>query len=176
MGICIRRMTREDIPQVVEIERLSFSEPWSEEDYRESLLLPYAMYYVAEFVPDPVSPGGAGGESESAVGNADRTPLILGMCGLRLILDEGEITNVAVRPSWRGQGIAHRMLEQLLSEGRTAGGSAFTLEVRSGNAPAVALYESLGFRYEATRPSFYTKPVEDALLYWLRDQETQPLP
>ncbi len=152
MGLVIRRMEKRDIPQVVEIEKLCFTEPWSEADYKESLLLPYASYYVAEFVPQDTG-----------------DPAILGMCGLRLILNEGEITNVAVRPAWRGQGIARLMLAKLLEEGRRAGGTAFTLEVRAGNAPAIALYEGLGFRYEARRPGFYTKPVEDALLYWLKD-------
>ena len=150
MSFIIRRMEKRDIPQVVEIEKLCFTEPWSEEDYNESLLLPYASYYVAELM-------------------AEGQPVILGMCGLRLILDEGEITNVAVRPAFRGQGIGRQMLTKLLEDGRRAGGRAFTLEVRAGNAPAIALYEGLGFRYEARRPGFYTKPVEDALLYWLKD-------
>ena len=173
MGLVIRRMEKRDIPQVVEIEKLCFTEPWSEADYKESLLLPYASYYVAEFVPqDSVGTGTAGPafpEQSAEAGGTAGDSAILGMCGLRLILDEGEITNVAVRPAWRGQGIARLMLANLLEEGRRAGGTAFTLGVRAGNAPAIALYEGLGFRYEARRPGFYTKPVEDALLYWLKD-------
>ena len=81
MDIQIRRMSKEDIPAVVEIEQLCFSEPWTAADYNESLLLPYAAYYVA------------------VSGN-----VILGMCGVRKICGEGQISNVAVKPAFQGQG------------------------------------------------------------------------
>ena len=145
MDIQIRRMSKEDIPGVVEIEQLCFSEPWTAADYNESLLLPYAAYYVA------------------VSGN-----VILGMCGVRKICGEGQISNVAVKPAFQGQGIARRLLSELLSDSRREGVQAFTLEVRSGNARAIALYEGLGFRTEGVRPHFYTKPDDDALIQWLR--------
>jgi ribosomal-protein-alanine N-acetyltransferase len=150
MKIAIRRMEKKDIAGAVEIEHLCFSEPWSEADYNETLLLPYASYYVAE-ADLPEHP-------------------VVGICGLRNIAGEGEITNVAVRPVWRGQGIARQLLDRLLSEGRKDGIRMFTLEVRAGNMPAIALYESFGFRTEGVRKGFYSRPAEDCLIQWLRDE------
>lgn len=145
MDITFRRMTKEDIPAVVEIEQLCFSEPWTEADYHESLLLPYAAYYVAE----------AG-------------DVILGMCGVRKVAGEGQISNVAVKPAFQGQQIARRLLLLLLTDCRREGIQEFTLEVRAGNTRAIALYKGLGFRTEGVRPHFYSKPTEDALIQWLR--------
>ena len=76
-----------------------------------------------------------------------------------------------MRPDYRGQGIARMMLEELLGNARREGIRAFTLEVRAGNAPAIALYERLGFRTEGVRPGFYSKPKEDALIQWLRVED-----
>ena len=96
--IRIRRMTADDIGQVLEVERACFSEPWSADAFSATLLLPYAHYYVAEIEGD-------GGE-----------PRIIGECGVRDIVGEGEITNVAVLPQCRGYGIASQMLGILLEE------------------------------------------------------------
>ena len=144
--IKIRRMTKEDIPAAVEIERVCFSEPWSEKVYSATLLLPYAHYYVAQ--------------EES--GN------IVGTCGVKLILGEGEIGNVAVLPAYRGRGIARKLMERMLTDAGQESAEAFTLEVRAGNVPAIRLYESFGFRQEGIRKRFYRDPEEDALILWKR--------
>ena len=80
--IVIRRMTPEDIGRVLEVERACFSKPWSAEVFSATLLLPYAHYYVAEITQQ------------------DGTSRIIGECGVRDIVGEGEITNVAVHPDW----------------------------------------------------------------------------
>ena len=90
--IVIRRMTREDISRVLEVERACFSEPWSAEVFSATLLLPYAHYYVAEVTEE------------------DGTARIIGECGVRDIVGEGEITNVAVHPDWQGMGVAAKTL------------------------------------------------------------------
>jgi ribosomal-protein-alanine N-acetyltransferase len=146
-------MTREDIEQVLEVERASFSKPWSADVFAATLLLPYAHYYVAELLTD-----GAGAR-------------IIGECGVRDIFGEGEITNVAVLPSFRGAGVAGRMLGTLLEESLEKGMQAFTLEVRAGNRPAIALYEKFGFQTEGVREGFYEEPVEDALIMWRRNAQ-----
>ena len=92
----------------------------------------------------------------------------MGTIGLKNIAGEGEVTNVAVLPSWRGQGIGGRLMERLLADGKNEGIEAFTLQVRAGNLPAIRLYESFGFAAEGRRPGFYEKPKEDALIYWKR--------
>ena len=150
-NVTVRRMTKEDIEAVLEVERASFSDPWSGDAFSATLLLPYAHYYVAEVTEE------------------NGRTRIVGECGVRDIVGEGEITNVAVHPDCRGLGIADRMLEKLLSESAEKGMTAFTLEVRAGNVPAISLYEKFGFRTEGVRAGFYKKPVEDALIMWRRE-------
>ena len=145
----IRRMEAGDISEVAEIEKLCFSEPWSEAVYRATLLLPYANFYVAEEMKE-------GGR-------------ILGMIGLENIAGEGEISNVAVRPQCRKQGIGHALMEHVLAAGADLGIRDFTLEVRAGNTAAIALYESFRFVSEGRRRAFYDRPVEDALIMWRRE-------
>ena len=159
-------MREEDIPQAVEIEQTAFTRPWSKSIFKATLLLPYAAYYVAVESPktDPSAPS-----PEDFAGRSDsRTERIVGICGVKKIFEEGEISNVAVHPDFRGRGISRKMLELLMREAREDGVEAFTLEVRAGNRIAIRLYESLGFRTEGVRPGFYDKPVEDGLIMWQR--------
>ena len=156
MSYTVRRMREEDIPQVVEIEKIAFSRPWTKSIFKAALLLPYAAYYVA--VED--TPGEKSG--------ADPHEKVVGMCGVKKIFEEGDISNVAVHPAYRDRGISRKMLDVLMREARADGVQAFTLEVRAGNVIAVNLYESLGFRTEGVRPRFYDDPVEDGLIMWQR--------
>ncbi|MCR5403576.1 MAG: GNAT family N-acetyltransferase, partial [Butyrivibrio sp.] len=91
-----------------------------------------------------------------------------GLCGVRNISGEGEITNVSVSGDVRRQGTAYKMLRQLLERGIGIGIKDYTLEVRSSNAPAIGLYEKLGFKSEGKRPGFYDEPKDDAIIYWKR--------
>ena len=150
--ITVRRMTAEDIEQVLEVERACFGDPWSRDVFNATLLLPYAYYYVAEISPE----------------NGEKR--IVGECGVRDIFGEGEITNVAVHYDFRGKGIARRMLETLLIEASAKGVRSFTLEVRAGNRPAIELYRGFGFQTEGVRTDFYERPVEDALIMWRRER------
>lgn len=158
--IRIRPMTLDDLQGVLTVEEACFSEPWSEQVYRATLLLDYTAYFVAEITQEGLSP-----LFEKAGLSGSR---IVGTIGLKNIAGEGEVTNVAVLPSWRGQGIGGRLMERLLADGKNEGIEAFTLEVRAGNLPAIRLYESFGFAAEGRRPGFYEKPKEDALIYWKR--------
>lgn len=141
----VRRMKEADLAGVLFVERACFSEPWSEKVYRETLALPYAFYYVAE-----------------------EEGRIVGTAGLQVIAGEGEISNVAVLPEMRRRGTAAAILDRLLAEAEASGVTDFTLEVRAGNRPAIALYEGFGFREEGRRPGFYEHPKEDALILWKR--------
>ena len=132
--VVIRAMTREDIEAVLEIERASFSDPWSHDAFHATLLLPYAHYYVAEIVPHEVAEATTlqkaadsavsaekkiDKESEGTT-ETDKTadaadhPHIIAECGVRDIMGEGEITNVAVRSSMRGHGVAFQMMKELI--------------------------------------------------------------
>ena len=157
----IRRMTPEDLPGVLTVERACFTEPWSEASYRAALLQPYTTYYVAEAVVADLVPA-EGTQSLTAAGSR-----IIATCGLYNLAGEGELTNVAVLPGWRGLGISRRLLERLFEESEEEIGD-YTLEVRAGNLPAIRLYESFGFTAEGRRPGSYDQPREDALIYWKR--------
>ena len=143
--ITYRRMTSEDVPFISRLERETFSLPWSADSFLEMIDREDARYYVAE-----------------------RDGQLLGYCGMLMIVGEGNITNVAVAPEARNQGICTGMLKHLMEEGRRAGLTAYTLEVRVSNAAAIHVYEKLGFVSEGIRPGFYEKPMEDAMIFWKR--------
>ncbi len=149
--IRIRRMTAEDIPQAVEIEKMCFSEPWSEGSYRSCF-------------------AGDGTQSWFYAAVREKEPeKLLGMIGLTRMGEDGEISNVAVCPRNRRNGIARMLLERVLEDGKNSIGlQDFTLEVRVGNEAANRLYESEGFREEGVRPGFYRNPTEDARIMWKR--------
>lgn len=140
----IREMVLGDIPGVLGVEVEAFSVPWSEEAFLLELENPGALYLVAE----------EDGE-------------ILGYGGLHRVLDIGDITNIAVGENHRRQGLGGQILEQLILVALANGLSVLQLEVRVGNAPAIRLYEGYGFALVGRRPSYYTHPDEDALLYTL---------
>ena len=145
MEITIHRLCAGDLDAVSRIEASSFTMPWSRQAFENLLTDPASLYLVAE-----------------ADGQA------VGCCGVMNILGEGDINNVAVDPDYRGRGIARQMLGELLRQGREMGIREFTLEVRVSNAPAIHIYEELGFVSEGIRPGFYEKPREDAMIMWLR--------
>ena len=84
-------------------------------------------------------------------------------------MEEGDVTNVVVEESWRGQGLGRSLMTRLLEDGKARGIRAFTLEVRTGNKGAIRLYEELGFRSEGVRKGFYDLPKEDAYIMWKRE-------
>lgn len=139
----IRPMVNKDLEQVCDIEQDTFSEPWSYNSFSTSIAAKDNTYLVAE----------ENGE-------------VLGYCGMWGSIDEGQITNVAVKKSHRGKKIGHRLVKTLIDYGKEDGFSAFTLEVRKGNVAARKLYENLGFTDSGTRKNFYSKPTEDAVIMW----------
>lgn len=146
MHTVIRKMTLEDVPEVAMLEQEIFTDPWSENVYRQTLMLDDTAYLVV----------------------CNESGEIVGAAGIRNIVGEGEITNVMVKPEHRNKGIAYEMLTKLLEAGRSIGANAFTLEVRRSNISAIKLYEKLGFVSEGIRPGFYEHPKEDALIMWIR--------
>lgn len=145
--IIVRRMEEKDLSQVCAIEADSFSLPWTEKGFQDAIAMQHTIFLAAEL----------NGE-------------IAGYCGCYQSLEEAEITNVAVKRELRGQGIARKLLEELMRMGTAQGAFAYTLEVRVSNAPAIHLYESLGFESVGIRKKFYEKPTEDAMIMWRRWQ------
>ena len=97
----------------------------------------------------------------AAVGDTGR---LLGYVGLLAVVDEGYITNVAVRPDCRRQGVAAALLDALEAQGKERELAFLTLEVRQSNAPARALYEKLGYLQAGLRRNYYENPREDAII------------
>jgi len=101
-----------------------------------------------------------------------RSYSLAGYIVARMGADELHINNVAVRESYRRQGLGQKLLERILDEGRRAGVACAFLELRAGNAAALALYEKCGFRVTARRPKYYSEPVEDALVMITQFQQS----
>lgn len=135
-------MAERHLAVLAEIEKACFHAPWSESMLREEL--DKGIFLVAE-----------------------RDGQAVGYVGCQTVLDEGYITNVAVSPDARRQGIARALIAKLTDEARAAGLAFVTLEVRASNAPAIALYEGAGFVRVGVRKNFYTAPAEDAVLMTL---------
>lgn len=141
----IRKLEPSDVPAIAQMAEMCFSMPWKEKDFEGLIEDPNSLYLVAE--EDGVLTGG---------------------CGVTNILGEGDINNVMVHPEHRGCGIAKRLLKETLLQGKDLGIEEYTLEVRVGNASAIHIYEQAGFVSEGIRPRFYERPVEDAMIMWIR--------
>ena len=137
--IRFERMSTAHVPQVAELEKLCFSRPWSENSIASELRNPLSLWIVA--VEDDVVAGYIG--SQSVEGEAD-------------------MMNVAVHPDYRRRGIGAQLVEHLITALREAGNHMLALEVRDSNAPAIAMYEKLGFVQVGLRPNYYRDPKEDA--------------
>lgn len=142
LQIRIVPMTAEHLDAVAELERVCFSAPWSRNMLSEELENDCSAFLVA----------------------LDETGTAVGYAGLQVVLDEGYITNVAVRPECRRQGVAEKLLGVFTDFARAHALSFLTLEVRASNRPAVLLYAKLGFRGEGRRRNYYEHPREDALI------------
>ena len=137
----LREMLIDDLEQVMEIERELFHVPWTREGFFTFLTREDAMFLIVE-------------EKEQ----------ILGYCGLLMVLDEGDITNVAVRRDRQKEGIGNFLMESLIRLAAERGVTTIHLEVRVGNDRAIRLYERNGFTRDGIRKGYYSDPIEDALL------------
>ncbi|MGN0494540.1 MAG: ribosomal protein S18-alanine N-acetyltransferase [Acutalibacteraceae bacterium] len=128
------------IKEVTRLEGLCFSEPWSEEGILEAYRLG-TKFFVAE-----------------------NSKQLMGYIGIKAVIDEGYITNVAVFPQYRRMGVAAALLDKVFCFAREKALSFVSLEVRASNTAAVSLYEKTGFKEEGRRKNFYRLPREDALI------------
>ena len=137
----ITTMGQEHVSQVAELEKQCFSDPWSEKSVASELENPLSLWLVAL-------------EGDT----------VAGYVGSQTVMGETDMMNVAVSPAYRRRGIARELIQELLRELARQGSHRLTLEVRASNAPARALYESLGFAQVGRRPNYYRNPKEDALI------------
>lgn len=130
-----------DAAAIAALEAEIFAEPWSEAAVKEAV-----QYGTLFFV-------------------AEENDLLLGYAGMKPVLDEGQIANVAVAKTARGRGIGKELMTALLAHAAAISLATVTLEVRVSNEPAIGLYTGLGFRAVGRRPHFYAHPDEDALIF-----------
>jgi ribosomal-protein-alanine N-acetyltransferase len=144
-----------DIPEMLEIERASFPNPWSAALFLQELRLPFSRTIVAR---ERATAGGA-----RPVAAGERTAPLVGYLCRWFVADETHILNVAVHLLHRRRGIAAMLLDETLREARALQSEAVTLEVRRGNAGARRLYEALRFEEVGVRRNYYGSG-EDALI------------
>lgn len=140
-GERIEGMNESHLNALAEIEKLSFSRPWSRDGLKSELNRDDAYFYTLLANNSPV-----------------------GYIGMHVVLDEGYIANLAIHPDYRGMGHGKKLLLFLIQKAREHSLSFLSLEVRPSNKAAVRLYESQGFEKEGVRKNFYEAPKEDALI------------
>jgi len=142
----IRRMRKEDIPEVSRIERLSFPNPWSSNIFSAELEKEdFAFYYIMEY----------------------RSRLVA-YAGYWKIKNEAHLVTFAVNPPFRRKGLGGQLLKYLLEEAKNQNLDKITLEVRRSNLTAQKFYQKFGFKKIAIRPHYYIDTNEDAIVYWKR--------
>ena len=137
----ILRMNESHVKAVAELEKLCFSDPWSENSVASELKNKLALWLVAE-----------------------EDGRVAGYIGSQTCGDESDVMNVAVHPDFRHRGIAQALVNALVEELKAIGSRCLTLEVRASNIPAIALYEKMGFGEVGRRKNYYRNPREDALI------------
>ena len=137
----IRVMEKADISQLAELEKLCFSDPWSEAAFEYELRNPLSLWLVA----------------------ADEQ-VVAGYVGSQTVMGEADMMNIAVAPSYRRQKIAEKLVLTLIEMLNEKDAKSLTLEVRVSNTPAISLYEKLGFIQVGRRPGYYRNPREDAYI------------
>jgi ribosomal-protein-alanine N-acetyltransferase len=138
-------MVIEDIPDVLKVELSSFTIPWPKEAFeREIAMNQYAHYYAAEY-----------------------NGRLIGYCGMWVVYDQVQITNIAILPEFRGNGFGGELLGFVIKKAREYGGSVLSLEVRVSNTAAMTLYKKFGLQPGGIRKQYYTDNQEDALVMWV---------
>ena len=139
--IQIRKMEAQDVSRIAELEKLCFSDPWSENSISSELSNPLSCWLVA-----------------TCDGN------VAGYVGSQTVLDGSDMMNIAVSPDYRRLGIAEKLVLALIELLKQRNSRCLILEVRKSNMPAISLYEKLGFSVIGCRKNYYRNPKEDALI------------
>ena len=137
----IVHMNESHVAQVAALEKICFSDPWSENSVASELKNPLSCWLVAE-----------------------EDGKVTGYVGSQTVMDESDMMNVAVHPDYRRKGIAEKLVMELVEALKKRDSRCLTLEVRASNEPARALYEKQGFVQVGLRKNYYRNPREDALI------------
>ena len=138
----IERLTPQRFSEVAELEKLCFSLPWRESSF--ALLLD--------------------GKNTGVVAIDKGTGCVAAYGGMLVVLDEGQITNIATHPKYRRMGLGERVVCTLIEYAEAEGLNIISLEVRESNQAAISLYQKLGFISVGNRKNFYSNPTENAII------------
>ncbi|MGG5462809.1 ribosomal protein S18-alanine N-acetyltransferase [Clostridium sp. B9] len=139
----IELMDSSHVEGVFEVSKLSLSEAWNLDSIEKELSNKLAKYLVAL--------------------DGDK---VIGFVGIWIVFDEGDITNIAIHPDYRKQGIGDLLMTNLISICKENNINSLTLEVRESNIPAQNLYKKHSFKEEGIRKNFYDNPKENAIIMW----------
>ena len=129
------------VSAVAALERVCFTDPWSEKSVSDELKNPLSLWLVAL-----------------------EGDCLAGYVGSQSVMGESDMMNVAVAPAFRRKGIAEKLVNELVAQLTKAGNHCLSLEVRASNEAAISLYQKLGFTQVGRRPKYYRNPREDALI------------
>lgn len=142
----LRRAVHADLPGLLSLEHAAFSDPWSDDGLRAELEVPHARVWVW-VDPEPAAP-------------ANLAAALLGW----QIFEDFHVNRVAVLPGRRREGLGRKLMQHALQVAQSEGATAALLEVRADNAPALALYETMGFQREGRRKSYYPDGTDAILM------------
>lgn len=143
--VMIRKMEIEDVVQVLEVERASFPTPWTTDIfYQEIVDNKHAHYYVIE---------------------VDKK--IVGYVGMWIVIDDAQITNIAISPEYRGKHYGERLFQFVIQLLLSLNVKRLSLEVRVSNIVAQKLYRKFGLVPGGIRKNYYTDNGEDAIVMWI---------
>jgi ribosomal-protein-alanine N-acetyltransferase len=161
LSYLVEPMTLDDIDQVMEIEQVSFSAPWSARAYRYEITT--NQHSTMLVVRPAVGRASMIERWTRRLRGASPGP-VLGYAGFWLLVDEAHICTIAVHPNWRRRGLGELLLLSLLEKGIALHAIRSTLEVRASNHAAQALYLKYGFEIVSRRKRYYTDNDEDAYI------------
>jgi [ribosomal protein S18]-alanine N-acetyltransferase len=143
--LTIRKMELKDISEVMAVELASFATPWQEEIFSQEITKnQHAHYYVLEI-----------------------NGKIIGYAGMWIVLDDAQITNIAILPGYRGNKLGEKLFRFVLQRAISMGITRLSLEVRTSNIVAQKLYRKFGLVPGGIRKNYYTDNNEDAIVMWV---------
>jgi ribosomal-protein-alanine N-acetyltransferase len=169
----LRFMTLHDLPQVAQIDRMSFPIPWSPRTYEfeinendNSQMLVLSRPTPPPAQPQPPPSIGLRRRLHRLLGTSSpaAADLVVGLGGFWCAVEEAHISTMAVHPGWRGRGLGEVLLAGMIARGIALGAREAALEVRVSNEVAQNLYRKYEFQVIARHPHYYRDNREDALL------------
>ncbi|WP_106494755.1 ribosomal protein S18-alanine N-acetyltransferase [Lentibacillus sp. Marseille-P4043] len=143
--LVIRKMEYNDIDQVFEVEQASFENPWEKDIFEQEIVEnQFAHYFILEL-----------------------DQKIIGYAGLWVVIDDAQITNIAVTPDYRGNKLGEKLFHYTMEQAIRLGGRRLSLEVRTSNIVAQRMYRKFGLVPGGIRKNYYTDNQEDAIVMWV---------